>query len=57
VRFAAATRAPRTLRGAANLRIAASSVAFVVADYERSLRPCAAWFSRPQSTRFTGGNC
>ena len=55
--YAVASRAPRTLRGAANLRIAASSVAPVVCDYERSLRPCAAWFSRPQSTWFTGGNC
>src|SRR5207249_1432634 len=56
VMFAVASRVPRTLRGAANLRIAASSVASV-ASYERSLRPCAAWFSRPQSTRFEGGDC
>src|SRR5581483_10205317 len=40
---AATFRIPRTLRGAANLRIAAD------------LRPCAAWFSRPQSTRATEG--
>jgi hypothetical protein len=55
--FAAATSVPRTLRGAANLRQAASSVAPVASGYDRSLRPCLAWFSRPRSARAEGGDC
>src|SRR5438045_4084051 len=38
-------RPARTPQHPANLRVAASSVASVVCDYERSLRPCGAWFS------------
>jgi hypothetical protein len=44
------------LRGAANLRHAASSVAPVASGYERSLRPGLAWFSRTQSMPATKGN-
>ena len=53
---AATFRVSRTLRGAANLRLGASSVAPVASGYERSLRPSQAWFSRPQSTRATKGD-
>jgi hypothetical protein len=53
---AATFRVPHTLRGAANLRQGASSVAPVASGYERSLRPSLAWFSRPQSTRATKGD-
>ena len=42
--------ASRTLCAAANLRIAASSVAPVASGYDRSLRPCAARFSPAQRT-------
>jgi hypothetical protein len=54
--FAAPTRAPRTPGATAKLRHAASSVAPVAYGYERSLRPCLACFSRPVSTRVTGGD-
>jgi hypothetical protein len=54
--LAATSRVPQALRGAANLRIAASSVASVAVGYERDLRPCAAWFSRAHSVRATGGD-
>ena len=37
----------RTVRDAAKLRLAVSSVAPVASGYERSLRPCEARFSRP----------
>jgi hypothetical protein len=50
-------RAYRTLRGAAKLRQAASSVAPVASGYERSLRPCLACFSRPESTIYPKGDC
>jgi len=53
---AATNHALRTLRGAANLRRAASSVAHVASGYGRSLRPCLAWFSQPQSTRDNAGD-
>jgi hypothetical protein len=46
-------RVPWTQRGAATLRLAASSVAPVVCDYERSLRPKDAGVSQPVSTRAT----
>ncbi len=55
--FAATSSVPHALRGAANLRHAASSVAPVADGYERSLRPCLAWFSRPQSVPAKGGDC
>jgi hypothetical protein len=41
--------ASRALRGAATLRLAASSVAPVASGYARSLRPCDAGVSRAQS--------
>jgi hypothetical protein len=50
------TRVARTLRGAANLRLAAYSVAPVASGYERFLRPSLAWFSHAQSALVTGGN-
>jgi hypothetical protein len=49
-------RVAHALRGAANLRYAASSVAPVASGYERSLRPGLAWFSRAQSVPTTKGN-
>jgi hypothetical protein len=49
-------RVPRTLRGAAKLRQAASSVAPVAYGYERSLRPFLTCFWRPQSARATAGD-
>ena len=45
-----AVRMLKELPGAANRRLAASSVAPVASGYERSLRPCETWFSRRQST-------
>jgi len=50
------TRVARTLRGAADLRDGAFSVASVASGYERSLRPSLAWFSRAESALVTGGN-
>jgi hypothetical protein len=41
--------AARALRGAATLGLAASSVALVASGYERSLRPCDAGVSQPES--------
>jgi hypothetical protein len=43
-------RLSRAPRGAATLRLAASSVAPVASGYERSLRPCEAGVSRPGRT-------
>jgi hypothetical protein len=43
-------RTSRARRRAVNRRHAASSVAPVASGYERSLRPCLAWFSRPADT-------
>ena len=48
--FATPSVTSRTLRAAATLRLAASSVAPVAAGYERSLRPCDADVSRPART-------
>ena len=48
--------ASRGLRLAANQRHAASSVAPVASGYERSLRPCLAWFSRPETTIYSIGD-
>jgi hypothetical protein len=45
----------RTLATAAKLRHASSSVASVASGYERSLRPCLASFSRPESTICSDG--
>jgi hypothetical protein len=42
----AASRLPRTQQGAANLPLAASSVASVAFGYERALRSCESGFSR-----------
>jgi hypothetical protein len=53
----AVAQLPRARRGAANLRHAASSVAPVASGYERSLRPCLAWFSRAANTIQLGGDC
>jgi len=50
------TKKGGTLAAAANRRIAASSVAPVASGHERSLRPCAAWFSPIQRTNRTRGN-
>jgi hypothetical protein len=50
------THVAHALRGAANLRQGASSVAPVAYGYARSLRPSLAWFSRAQSVRAAGGN-
>ena len=46
----------RTLVAAAKRRIAASSVAPVASGYDRSLRPCEACFSRPESTIWPKGD-
>ena len=54
--MAAPFLASRTSRPAANGRLAASSVAPVASGYERSLRPCDATFSRPESTICSKGD-
>jgi hypothetical protein len=54
--MAAPSSVSRTLRHAAKLTLAASSVAPVASGYERSLRPCERGFSRPASTIATGGD-
>ncbi len=48
--MAATYRLPRTRRGAATRGAAASSVAPVAVDYERSLRPCIAGVSQLAGT-------
>jgi hypothetical protein len=55
--MAAPFPASRTLGRAAKRRLAASSVAPVASGYERSLRPCEARFSRPESTIYLKGDC
>jgi len=52
----APSRTFRTARGAATLRLGASSVAPVASGYERSLRPSEAGVSRPGVTACTGGD-
>jgi hypothetical protein len=54
--LATTLRVPRTRRGAANLALAASSLAPVASGYDRSLRPCEAGFSRPSGTPATKGD-
>ena len=54
--MATTTHTSRTRCAAAKLRIAASSVAPVASGYERSLRPCDACFSRPESTIWAKGD-
>jgi hypothetical protein len=54
--MAAPSRVSRTRQGAANLGLAASSVAPVASGYERSLRPCQTGFSRLASTSAAGGD-
>jgi hypothetical protein len=53
---AAPSRAARTRQGAATLPLAASSVAPVASDYERSLPPCEAGVSRLARTTVTRGD-
>jgi hypothetical protein len=54
--MAAPSCVARTRRGAATLRLGASSVAPVASGYERSLRPSETGVSRPARTIATGGD-
>lgn len=53
---AAPLRPFRTRRGAATLRLTASSVAPVASGYERSVRPCDAGVSRAARTTWSEGD-
>ena len=54
--MAAPSRVSRTRQGAANLALAASSVAPVASGYERSLRLSQSGFSRLAGTSPTAGD-